>query len=398
LKQKLTYNREDCSALQTVSNACEKIGNDPLATVTSCPTKLADEIKANKPLGIFKRNDFVFPELDKINKRAYWNYQQAKIYLRASSIVRMKGSNNKGAPRIKSTYRINRRVEPDRPKRCPKCNARKPMKHTHHARIVFDLKMFTGGIKRLVSKYDFTRYMCKKCKKTSTAPLNDHDLSSKYGTTLVAWIIYQSIGRLKSQNAIIEDLSEVFDYQLSPSIIARFKERAANEYRKMSEGLLNNVLDGSLIHIDETKISIKGVNGYVWAIANTDNVIYLFNSSREAGMIKEKLINFKGILVSDFYTAYDSVCCPQQKCLIHLIRDINDDILKNPFDDEMKEIGRDFTMTLSPIVDTIDKYGLNRLHLGKHKNQVHRFFKKVQNKEYTSDQLGISKDVYEIRR
>ena len=61
-----------------------------------------------------------------------------------------------------------------------------------------------------------------------------------------------------------------------------------------------------------------------------------------------------GIPVSEFYTAYDSVCCPQQKCLIHLIRDINDDILKNPFDDEMKEIGRDITMTLSPIVDTID--------------------------------------------
>ena len=56
-----------------------------------------------------------------------------------------------------------------------------------------------------------------------------------------------------------------------------------------------------------------------------------------------------------------------------------------PISDRLFEIGRYFTMTLSPIVDTIDKYGLNRWHLSKHKNQVHRFFKKVQNKEYTSD-------------
>jgi len=101
-------------------------------------------------------------------------------------------------------------------------------------------------------------------------------------------------------------------------------------------------------------------------------------------IIHEKLSNFHGILVSDFYTAHDSISCPQQKCLIRLIRDINDDILKNPFDDEMKEIGKDFTMTLSPIIEIIEKYELKRRHLQKHKNQVLAFFNKVQQKEYVS--------------
>jgi hypothetical protein len=116
-----------------------------------------------------------------------------------------------------------------------------------------------------------------------------------------------------------------------------------------------------------------------------EHVVYLYNATRESDMIKEILHNFKGVLVSDFYTAYDSISCPQQKCLIHLIRDMNDEILKNPFDEQMKEIGKDFTMILSPIVKTIDKYGLKRYHFSKHKNQVAAFLKKVQNKEYTSD-------------
>ncbi len=35
--------------------------------------------------------------------------------------------------------------------------------------------------------------------------------------------------------------------------------------------------------------------------------------------------------MSDFYTAYDSLMCPQQKCLIHLIRDMSQAILEHPF-------------------------------------------------------------------
>ena len=382
IQKLITYNNDDCEALRSVNAGLRSILADDNTTHITYPTKCTDELKAEKPLGIFKRNEFFFPELDKINKKAYWDYQRSKIYLRTSSAV--KRVMVKKERTVRPTYRINREVIADRLKRCPKCNTRKPMKHNHHTRIVYDLKMFEGGIKRFVTRYSFTRFMCKKCKKTFYPPMERDFTSAQYGWNLVAWVIYQSIARLKSQNTIIDDLSEVFNYRLSPNIVAHFKERAARTYNCLYESLLSKILSGALIHIDETKISVKGANNYVWAMSNMENVICLYNSSREADMIKDKLSNFKGILVSDFYTAYDSISCPQQKCLIHLIRDINDDILKNPFDDEMKEIGKDFTMTLSPIIETIDKYGLKRRNLHKHKNRVLAFFNKVQQKEYAS--------------
>ena len=59
------------------------------------------------------------------------------------------------------------------------------------------------------------------------------------------------------------------------------------------------------------------------------------------------LKDFKGVLVSDFYAAYDAILCPQQKCLIHLIRDLNDDVLKHPFDGEMKRLTLAFTVCSS---------------------------------------------------
>jgi hypothetical protein len=168
-------------------------------------------------------------------------------------------------------------------------------------------------------------------------------------------------------------------------MVQEMKIKAAREYQKTTDKLLLKIITGNLIHIDETKISAKGANNYVWAITNMENIVYLYNTTRESDMIKEKLRGFKGVLVSDFYTAYDSITCPQQKCLIHLIRDMNEDILKNPFDEEMKALGKEFTMILSPIVKTIDKYGLKRHHFSKHKHQVAVFFRKVKNEEYTSD-------------
>jgi hypothetical protein len=65
-------------------------------------------------------------------------------------------------------------------------------------------------------------------------------------------------------------------------------------------------------------------------------------------------------LVSDFYSAYDSIDCPRQKCLIHLMRDLNDDILKYPYDDELRQIVQQFAELLKPIVDTVDRRGLEK--------------------------------------
>jgi len=85
------------------------------------------------------------------------------------------------------------------------------------------------------------------------------------------------------------------------------------------------------------------------------------------------LAGFNGVLVSDFYAGYDGMPCQQQKCLIHLIRDINEEVLKHPFNEELTFIAQRFGILLRQIVDTIDKYGLKKFHLGKHKRSADRF-------------------------
>ena len=96
--------------------------------------------------------------------------------------------------------------------------------------------------------------------------------------------------------------------------------------------------------------------------------------SRDRGDLLE---GFRGVLVSDFYAAYDSVPCAQQKCLIHLMRDINEDLHKNPFDSELKEIAGRFGSLLREIVETIDAHGLKARYLTKHKPSAMGFIEHV---------------------
>ena len=90
------------------------------------------------------------------------------------------------------------------------------------------------------------------------------------------------------------------------------------------------------------------------------------------------------MLISDFYTAYDAIDCPQQKRLVHLIRDMNDDLLRNPFDEEFKNLAEEFAVLLRTIVATVDRYGLKRWHLQKHKKPARKFLDTVRSQIFSS--------------
>jgi Transposase IS66 family len=123
----------------------------------------------------------------------------------------------------------------------------------------------------------------------------------------------------------------------------------------------------------------------MWVFANLTTVAYVYAESRESAVFEDLLDGFSGVLVSDFYAAYDSVPCAQQKCLIHLMRDINEDLHKNPFDDELKEIARRFGVLLREIVGTIDTYGLKARHLGKHRKPATGFIDHVSAMKCTTE-------------
>ena len=77
--------------------------------------------------------------------------------------------------------------------------------------------------------------------------------------------------------------------------------------------------------------------------------------------------------------------CPQQKCLVHLIRDLNDDLFRNQLDDELRDFVQAFARLLKPVISTIDERGLRKKYLGKYKRPVACFFDDLSRREFRSE-------------
>jgi len=225
-----------------------------------------------------------------------------------------------------------------------------------------------------VTKYKAGRCRCGDCGRTSLP--GEYLAARKYGPGLCSWVVYSSVSLRQTSEAIAEALNDVFAIRVPLGSLAKLVKRAADRYRSTYESLLTALRTGQLVHADETKARIKGSisKRYVWAFANAQTVVYVYSQTRDGDTPRDTLTGFRGVLVSDFYAAYDSLDCPQQKCLIHLVRDLNDDLAKHPFDEELKEMTGRFASLLQAVVGTIDRYGLTKYHLHKHKKDVDTFY------------------------
>jgi hypothetical protein len=222
-------------------------------------------------------------------------------------------------------------------------------------------------------QYHYCTHRCSECRAETTIYSQD----SQYGPNLRAFFIYLLIELRLSYQKATEHVSSLFDVALPNSTAYEMKSDLAEKYLPTYHGILRQLVKGSLIHADETKGAVKNGGHYVWVFTNLTTVAYVYAESRESTILDDVLNGFSGVLVSDFYAAYDSVPCAQQKCLIHLMRDINEDLHKNPFDEDLKEIARRFGALLREIVETIDSYGLKARNLTKHKKAAIGFVEHV---------------------
>jgi hypothetical protein len=160
-----------------------------------------------------------------------------------------------------------------------------------------------------------------------------------------------------------------------------------NEVGTLPDKSLQRIIGGDLIHVDETKVHLKRGSGYVWVVTNLEEVVYLFRPDRKSDYLHDLLRDFNGVLVSDFYTGYDSLDCLQQKCLVHLIRDFNDDLPRYPYDKGLKAIAESFGKLLRTIIATVDRFGLKKRHLGKHLKDVEQFYRQIEQTEESASSV-----------
>lgn len=403
-KKLILYNIEDCLALKKLTELIlfalqdEETLNTEFSSI-EITSEFYGEISQRYGGRNFGLNKFALDDFDFINKRAYFDYQRNKVFIRTEKrLDRIKKQVKQG---VKFERKINQEINIETSKVCLNCGSSDVYKLSSTvSKVVVDLKFFNGGIKRWITKYNCSHGRCRTCKKQYLSK-EYKDIRVKYGHNLISWVIYQNIVNQISFEKIEKTLADSFQISIGKVGLGNsyyFKKIAADYYLESYEEIARRIQGWKIIHVDETRASVGGENGYVWVFTNMTEVYFLYTETRKTDFIPDIMRDFSGVLISDFYKGYDSINCEQQKCLIHLMRDVNDALFKYQQDEGLIFISRNFSSLLKMIVETIDKYGLKKRHLNKHKKDVDKFYRLLHKNSLESEISVKLKDRFEKNR
>jgi predicted RecB family nuclease len=379
----LRYNLEDCTALRRVTEVLFAItangGQAVAAAAGSVNGPSAARVEDIDALAFPRKSgsiDFVNSDFAAVNKLAYFDYQHERVYVRTSRLLRKNTARSKG--RVNRKLRVSKEVFVDA-RRCPHCRSEAIVIATgDHAPVwptagkrAFDLVITPAGIRRRVIRCRTRPYRCSDCSRVFVPEA--YERLDKHFHGLKSWAMHMHVGHRIGVAVVEAMFREQFGLHVDRVEIHMFKALFARYYRPTYRQLLRSLRSGNLIHADETEVSLRTGRGYIWVFTSLETVIFLFKPNREGGFLKEYLQGFRGVLVSDFYAAYDAIPCPKQKCLVHLMRDMNQLLLNHPFDDELKMVTGSFGRLLRAIVTTIDQQGLKRRYLRTHRRAASDF-------------------------
>ncbi len=371
----LAYNEHDCLLLARlcalIHGMCMNRSHPPVGRSHPLVDFVrTDELpKVRERWEMFKPMVFALADFQLINRCAYFDYQREKVFVRTTpKFCLINRRHRKARP---TRYRIDRTIRLQA-LHCPDCGSKPATPPVVAEHLFFDLQIGRCAVRRRVTCIHYETAYCRECHMKFSHPDRPHH-PFRYGHGLLGWSVYLATYCGLNMNRTQRFLADVFGLPLPDCQFFVFRRLLAAKYEALSREILSSLLTHRSLHVDETPVNLKGHNGYVWVLASVDRVYYFYRPTRESTFLGEMLSEFDGVLVSDFYSGYDTLNCDQQKCLIHFMRDINEDILKSPFDGDLKSIAERFGSVLRAIVESVDHYGLKRRHLAKHKRAAQRF-------------------------
>jgi transposase len=210
---------------------------------------------------------------------------------------------------------------------CPECG-NKLEKMCEHEQYEADIPKVQPRITRFVT---YSGY-CTNCRKRvrSVHPDQTSQASGAAGVLVgprakgLAADLKHRLG--VSYGKVSEVLNDAFGLQVSRSGWCQADQKLAKTARAVYEKLIEVVQQCSVIHVDETGWRIGILSAWLWVFTNQDVSVYVIRANRSSDVVIDVLgKEFKGILVSDCFLAYDQQRLSawlKQKCVSHLLKDL----------------------------------------------------------------------------
>lgn len=200
-------------------------------------------------------------------------------------------------------------------KLCPECGSR-VKEVAQRQRVVEDIQLAQAHNTR----YHIHRYYCRRCDKIIEPKPSDVIPHCRFGLELMLYVLtlryamrlpYNRIAKLLSMSGIGASEGALVG---AAKMLARY---LGEEYGRLKQ----EVRALKHVHVDETGWRVNGENRWLWDFVAEKVALYGIDKRRSSEVARETLGDYKGILVSDCYTAYNKLPYSAQKCWVHLLRD-----------------------------------------------------------------------------
>lgn len=208
---------------------------------------------------------------------------------------------------------------------CPDCGGSLGKPSVAYKRQVIDLPQTDF----VVTEHVVFKRWCVHCQKRVSPKLNLQDKtvgSHRFGLNIFTAIAILR-EKLRLPARVIKLYFKTF-YQLdlSEGEIIEVLHKAALLARPQYGQILESVKSSPFICGDETGFRQDGQNGYLWNFATKDSQFVFYRKSRGSKVVREIVgedgQDYQGVMVSDFYSAYNEHAGFHQRCWAHLLKDI----------------------------------------------------------------------------
>jgi transposase len=238
-----------------------------------------------------------------------------------------------GRPRTKREQQHNRgwqRLEPDVELRyaadtCPQCGHELAGGWEHRRLQVIEVPPPAPVV---VTDHVLIRRQCPACGTRVLPPVPAVAAGrvgqSHLGPRLLAQIATMAMVERLPIRQIQQRLLRTYHFALSLGGITGALAQVARRCAGTCAQLEADIRGSPVVHADETGWREDGIPGYIWTLSTARSCLFHRDASRAGAVIDALLTeDFGGILVTDFYAAYDHLPGRKQRCWAHLWRDID---------------------------------------------------------------------------
>ena len=206
-------------------------------------------------------------------------------------------------------------------KQCPVCGG--PLNRCQQTRQRYT-EDIPQDITPVVTEHTIHRDWCPHCRRHVEPVVTDALPKATLGNrvlVLSAWLHY-GLGNTLSQ--IVEIFNHHLQIKLTASGLIQMWYRLQAVLFGWYLQIQAEAMTSAVLHADETGWRVNGKTHWLWCFSTPQLTFYMIDRSRGSPALRKFFQEeFNGILISDFWGAYNAVLCrKRQMCLVHLLRDL----------------------------------------------------------------------------